>query len=294
MAASTITLRSSLLELDLAPSIGGSVSRLDWIADGGSAAILRKVDGALQQVLDASSFPLVPFVNRIRGGSFRFRDREVRLEPNMAGDPSPLHGQGWTSAWTVTEANDDEATLRFEHEAGQWPWAYSAQQRFRIESNAVHMRLSCRNESDQPMPCGLGFHPYFNCGPNSRIQTSVEQVWTVDENVLPVARMPATGRYSIGDDTVCGRGLDNGYGGWSGVALFSDPDWPFELELSSPGARFFQLYSPPSGGIFVAEPVSHANAALNEPEENWPSLGIRILQPGEEMAIDARIAANPR
>jgi cytochrome c556 len=59
-----------------------------------------------------------------------------------------------------------------------------------------------------------------------------------------------------------------------------DPGWPYELVLSSASAGFFQLYSPPEGGIFVAEPVTHANAALNEPESEWPELGMRVLQPG--------------
>ena len=87
---------------------------------------------------------------------------------------------------------------------------------------------------------------------------------------------------------------DNGYSNWSGRALLTDADWPFEIELSSPQARFFQLYSPEQGGIFVAEPVTHANAALNEPEDDWARLGIQILPPGEEMALDARIAVEPR
>ena len=69
----------------------------------------------------------------------------------------------------------------------------------------------------------------------------------------------------------------------------TDPDWPFELELSSPDARFFQLYSPATGGIFVAEPVTHANAALNAPEEQWPELGMRVLDPGEEMSLAMRL-----
>jgi aldose 1-epimerase len=69
----------------------------------------------------------------------------------------------------------------------------------------------------------------------------------------------------------------------------SDPSWPFEIELSSPQARFFQVYSPASGGIFVAEPVSHANAALNEPEVRWQELGMRVLEPDEEMQLDMRI-----
>ena len=294
MTDHTLTLSSGILELRLSPSIGGAISSFGWKDGGRERAILRESNTPLQKVLDASCFPLVPFVNRIRGGCFTFRGRQVRLSPNMAGDPSPLHGQGWTSPWRVDSSSEAQAVLQFDHRPGEWPWAYQARQHFQLEANALHLRLTCRNTSDEPMPCGLGFHPYFQCGAGTRIQTEVQHVWTVDKDVLPVARMPAEGRYAIGDDSVCGRGLDNGYDGWSGRALLTDPDWPFEIELSSPQARYFQLYSPESGGIFVAEPVTHANAALNQPESDWARLGIQILEPREEMALDARIAVRVR
>jgi aldose 1-epimerase len=132
-------------------------------------------------------------------------------------------------------------------------------------------------------------HPYFLCGPETRIATDVTHAWTVDENVLPVEEVPAVGRYQLGDRNVCGQGLDNGFGGWGGRAEFSDPAWPFRIAMASSTARFFQLYSPPQGGIFVAEPVSHANAALNAPEEQWPELGLNVLEAGEEMSLDMRI-----
>jgi aldose 1-epimerase len=251
---------------------------------------LRQSHSSLEKAVDAACFPLVPFVNRIRGGCFDFRGRQVRLAPNMAGDPSPLHGQGWTSAWEIEQSSASSATLAFDHQAGEWPWAYRAVQELRLDGEALQLRLLCTNESREPMPCGLGLHPYFNCGPDTRIQTEVDQVWTVDEKVLPVARMAAEGRYAIGDDPVCGRGLDNGYSGWSGSAIFTDPGWPFEIELTSPDARFFQLFSPEEGGLFVAEPVTHAIAAMNEPEADWPSLGLRVLAPGESMELHARIA----
>ena len=106
---------------------------------------------------------------------------------------------------------------------------------------------------------------------------------------MPVDKVPATGRYDLADRQICGQGLDNGFEGWTGRALMTDPDWPFEIELSSPDARFFQVYSPADGGIFVAEPVTHANAAMNAPETDWPMLGLRILEPGEEMRLDMRI-----
>lgn len=294
MSDAPLILSNDTLELELSPSIGGAISRFAWTGEGGPTPILRDCHTRLENVLDAACFPLVPFVNRIRDGRFSFRGRQVRLAPNMAGDPSPLHGQGWTGEWSVETKSEVEATLVYDHPAGEWPWAYRARQQFRLDGNALDLRLTCENRSAEPMPCGLGFHPYFRCGPQTRIQTEVGDVWAVDDKVLPLARMPAVGRYAIGDDPVCGRGLDNGYGGWSGKAIFSDPDWPFEIRLSSPAVRYFQLYSPAKGGIFVAEPVSHANAALNEPEEDWAALGIEIVEPGEHMVLDARIAVEER
>jgi aldose 1-epimerase len=69
----------------------------------------------------------------------------------------------------------------------------------------------------------------------------------------------------------------------------SDPGWAHALSMASRDARFFQLYSPPQGGIFVAEPVTHANAALNAPEDEWPELGLRVLAPDEEMSLTMRL-----
>ena len=283
MSSALLILSSTHLELELSPCIGGSISRLSYLAAGEPRSILRECHTPLENVLDAASFPLVPFVNRVRDGSFGFRGRSVSLAPNMAGDPSPLHGQGWLNPWQVDSASGSEAVLSYRHEPGEWPWAYEAKQHFHLEAGVLSVRLTCRNISDDAMPCGLGQHPYFPCGAKTRIETTVTHVWTIDESVLPVDRVPASGRY-----------LDHGYGGWSGRALIDDPDWPYELELSSPEARFFQIYSPKSGGFFVAEPVSHANAAMNAPESDWPELGLRVLEPGEEMRLGMRLEARSK
>lgn len=286
-----IALRAGRLTLELNPPTGGSIAALRW---DGSRPIMRARSGADDDVLDAASFPLVPFVNRIRGGSFAFRGRDVRLAPNMTGDPSPLHGQGWLGAWTVAEASETRAVLSFSHAAGEWPWAYDAVQEFALDADGLSLRLACTNRSAGPMPCGLGQHPYFPCGPATRIDTSVQSAWTIDEHVLPVEEVAATGRFDLRDRPVCGQGLDHGFGGWGGEARLSDPDWPYDLRLSSPEAKFFQLYSPESGGIFVAEPVTHANAALNALESAWPTLGMRVLEPGEEMALAIRLDVTPK
>src|SRR5439155_24325105 len=134
----------------------------------------------------------------------------------------------------------------------------------------------------------------FPCGPETRIDTRVTHAWTIDEQVLPVEKLPAQGRYDLSNRLVCRQDLDNGFGGWGGEARLTDPSWPYGVRLSSPEAKFFQLYSPPEGAIFVAEPVTHANAALNAPEDDWPELGMQVLEPDEEMSLDMRLEVIPR
>src|SRR6266576_2437139 len=157
MASETaVTLAVGKLRLELSPSTGGSISAFEWVCDGSPWPILRKCNSRNENVLEASSFPLVPFSNRIRGGRFTFRGREVRLAPNMAGDPSPLHGQGWLNPWTVDENSDARAVLGYRHQAGEWPWDYEARQEFALDERGFSVRLTCRNTSAEPMPCGLG------------------------------------------------------------------------------------------------------------------------------------------
>ncbi|MCL6682654.1 aldose 1-epimerase [Sphingomonas alba] len=282
------------LELALSPSIGGSIARFDWTGEGSDPfPLMRGCHSGSTNVLEAACFPLVPFVNRIRGSRFTFRGREVVMQPNMAGDPSVLHGQGWLGRWNILFANEAETELAYEHQAGEWPWTYEARQHFALDAGGLTVRLSCFNTSTDPMPCGLGLHPYFHCGPDTVLGTHVTDVWDIDENVLPLAKGPAIGRFDLDGRHICGQGLDHGFAGWGGEARISDTDWPVELVMSSPDAHFFQLYSPREGGLFVAEPVTHANAALNEPEEEWPELGVRVLKPGEEMTLSMRLDVKP-
>jgi aldose 1-epimerase len=282
------------LALRLAPSRGGGIIDFTCCAvSGGETSIFRPGDAHDPLPTALANFPLVPFVNRIRGGAFAFRGRRVTLQVNMPPDPSPLHGQGWLAPWEVEELAEARAELVYRHPAGEWPWAYEARQTFALDEIGLTLDLACTNRSDEPMPCGLGQHPYFPCTPETRLDTGVESVWTIDENVLPIDKVAATGRYDLRDRLVCGQGLDHGFGGWSGRATITDPALPFRVEMSSPDARFFQLYSPTSGGLFVAEPVTHANAALNAPEEGWAELGMRVLEPGETMTLSMRIDVLP-
>ena len=291
--AQRLTLRAGALHVEVLPAVGGSIARFDHLGPAGRQPLLRGTDEDYADVLQAASFPLVPYVNRIRGGSFLCGGRQVRLSNNLPGDASPLHGQGWRAPWTVRSAEADRLALDFVHEAGEWPWRYEARQRLTLSPGGLLLELGCRNLSSGPMPCGLGQHPYYPCDAATRLDTQVAHVWTVDADVLPLERLPTTGRYGLRQRTICAQGLDNGYDGWGGTARIDWPGRPVALEFSSPDAGYFQVYSPAAGGFFAAEPVQHANAALNAPEADWAAQGLVMLAPGESRWLHTHFAVLP-
>ncbi|HEX8569798.1 MAG TPA: aldose 1-epimerase [Caulobacteraceae bacterium] len=283
-----LALRSGDLELDLAPAVGGSVAGFRLRRGDRAEPLFRESRLPYSDVLQSASYPLVPFSNRVRDGRFTFRGREVRLSPNLQPQPHPLHGQGWRGAWSVASAGEASAELRFRHEPDEWPWAYEAVQRFGLDADGLTLVLSATNTSDEEMPCGLGLHPYFPSNPETVLEVETKDVWTIDEEVMPVERQDPVGRYDLRRRRIDAADLDNGYEGWGGQATITWPDRSLTLRFSSPDATRFQVYSPPEGGVFVAEPVTNRNDVFAYPEEQWPELGVRILAPGETTSLTTR------
>jgi aldose 1-epimerase len=277
-----LTLSAGDLKLDLAPEIGGSIARFRK----GEQELMRPAPPGARDAGEMACFPLVPFSNRVRGGRFACDGRVVTLSPNLPGDRNPLHGQGWRNAWNVEKSDAAGATLSYIHEPGEWPWRYEAWQLFSLDETGLTVTLGCRNLSTERMPCGLAQHPYFPCDGATRLETGVTDVWLIDKNVLPTERVPASGKYLPSNGPVCGRGLDHGYEGWSGEALI---DWGRDARVRMTAeAPRFQLYAPASGGLFVAEPIENANAALNLPQEQWEAAGLALLAEGEERSLTVR------
>lgn len=282
-----LILRADGLEVGLKPHAGGAFTHFVDLSGPEPVDLFRRGLAGSDDPLDSAGFPLVPFCNRVRDGRFAFRGREVSLPPNMPGQKHPLHGQGWRSAWRVLEAGDDFAQIEFTHKPLDWPWAYLSRMTVMLENRGLEVVLGCKNLSDEVMPCGLGLHPYYPCDGETVLDTGVTEVWTIDDEIMPVAKAPATGRYALDHRAVCGQDLDNGYEGWSGKATLRWPNRGRGLTLTSPAPRF-QLYSPKAGGLIAAEPVTNANAALNHPEDQWEALGLWLLEPGQRAMLTAR------
>ncbi|MGR4862310.1 aldose 1-epimerase [Caulobacter sp. LARHSG274] len=283
-AASPVVLQTDRGRLEILPALGGAVGRFSW--DG--REVLRPAPAGTGEVLETGGFPLVPFCNRIRDGRFRFGGRDVVLPPNLAGHPHALHGQGWRGAWTVESAGAAEAVLAFDHPPGAWPWAYRAEQRFRLGADGLRIDLSVTNTGDEPMPAGLGFHPYFPTRPGERLQAGVTGVWMIDADVLPTHHVdgPWGPDWAQGAPTAVSSLIDHCYTGWDGTATLSAPGGPATVLTASPDCRWLHVYSPPGADFICAEPVA------NRPDPfHGEDSGLRVLAPGETASVWMAVAS---
>ena len=88
------------LRLALRPDLGGAIAGL-WL-DG--LPVLRSCRAAtLASARESGCFPLVPYSNRIGGGSSTGAAADYTTGRNCD-EPHSLHGVGWLAAWQVTAA----------------------------------------------------------------------------------------------------------------------------------------------------------------------------------------------
>lgn len=284
--SATLDLARGALRLVLAPELGGSIvafrsegrrGGVDWMRPTDPAALAKG------DVLGTACFPLVPYSNRIRDAAFRFDGRAVRLDHAW---PHALHGHGWLAPWQVEAATADAAVLSFTRPAGDWPWAYRAEQAFVLRDSRLDVTLSLRNLGTTPMPAGLGLHPYFPRTPGTKLTAAIASIWETDAAVLPTALVePDRARDPRRGLAVDSVPLDNCYAGWSGRAVIEWPERRARLTMSGQGpCDVLVVYTPSGRPFFCAEPVSNATDAVNLAAQGRQDTGLRVLQPGERLA----------
>ena len=268
------------------PELGGAVTSLSWRGQD----VLRPTPAGADDPLQTACFPLVPYANRIDEGRFVFREREVRLAPTPGFAPHALHGEGWRRSWTVEAEDDQSAILSLEHARGAWPWRWAARQAFGLDPAGLTIDLSVTNTDDQPMPAGLGLHPWFVRRPDSRLMLGAEAVWRVDERLIPTGLAPPAAVFDWTDGPRIDEApfVDNAYAGWDGIARIADEARMVTLE-ASPNAGWAHVFAPRGAAFVCVEPVTHRPDALNAPAGE--ATGLATLQPGETLAIILRISA---
>lgn len=304
IAGALLELRAGPLHASVTPEVGGSLASfrtvdgaraIDWVRPAGEQGL------AARNPLAMSSFPLVPFCNRIRDGRASFEGREIRFPPNHPAEdsPHPLHGIGWQLPWHVESAAHDEVRLFLRVPASPaWPWRFSSRQVYRLDETKLEFAISVTNEDPAAMPAGIGHHPYFPHLPGTRIKSPCEAMWVADHEVMPTGLevTDAVRKLRAGVE-LRELELDNNFSGWDRRTTI---DWPADesgprrslVMQAQPPLDFFVLYCPRQYDFFCAEPVSQCTDWLNlMPACPQRLVGGARLAPGE--TADARFTLTP-
>lgn len=289
----TVAISAGSLRAEIVPSLGGGLARFD-LFDRESTPVFRPwPQGGTDDPNRLACYVLVPWSNRISGGGFRFRERFYRLEPNFGAEPFPIHGNGWTSAWQVTEAAASHVSLKLVSD-GPAPFRYDASLAYSLDVSTLTVSLSVTSRADTPLPYGLGLHPWLPRTEATTLQALAGIVWLEDSRHLPTSSAPVQSRedwdFSLPQMLPPGW-VNNAFTGWNGRATIKWHDRGLALDVeASEGLDTYLLYSPNRhADFFCFEPMSHLVDAHNLP--GGPAAnGLVVLAPGEELSVRCRFS----
>ncbi len=279
-----LRLGEGAFELEVCPGLGGCLTAFrhqgrDLMRPAGPALFVHADPGA------ASSFPLVPFSNRIADRRFAFQGRVYELPANFPAEPHAIHGQGWQHPWAVAETSAHRVVLDFAHAIAGTPFDYRARQILALDGRGLNLTLEVTNAGAGPMPAGLGVHPYFVRTPGVTLRARLDHVWLMDGRQIPTEPTPLPAEWDFARaPRLEGLALDHCFGGWDGRAEIHWPETGITLVIEAePLFGHLVIYVPPGRDFFCVEPVSHVNDGFNLAERGVASTGVRVLAPGETL-----------
>jgi aldose 1-epimerase len=272
-ATEALTLRKGDVICELAPSLGGALLRLSVAGSD----LLRPSRPEVDDIHEVACFTMLPFANRIAFGRLRAHGRDISVGSDPEGHPHALHGHGWRNPWKCVAQGDSEATLRLDYPGGSWPWPYLAEQKVRLSHDGVEISVAIKNcHATEPMPAGVGLHPYFVRHPSSAIVADASMRWRSDETGLAIA--------PIADNRLCNSRLC-AVDDLEGTDHYFDLNKPHAIvsgvaRLEGDAVTGLHIYVPGGSDFFCVEPVSHIPNSFGRGEYRPQD----FIQPGASRA----------
>ncbi len=246
---------------------------------------MRPWDGVSEDPRSFASFPLVPFSGRVDHARFRFGGKTYDLAANFPPEPHAIHGDGWTSPWDLVATTATSAEMELIHDGPGDVLRYRATQIFWLYPDRLEIAMSITNRGPEPMPFGLGHHPYFGDRDQARLSAEVGGVWLPDDLNLPTRLEPVPVLWGFRlrrpvDELV----LDHVFQAWNGKALVEWPEAGRALAIDADELyRHLVVYVPPGQPFFCVEPVSMIGNGFNLLTDGVEGTGVRVLDPGQSM-----------
>ncbi|HWB85139.1 MAG TPA: aldose 1-epimerase [Bryobacteraceae bacterium] len=163
-------------EIDIAPSIGNMAYA--WRVNGKNLLWFPfESPAGLKDNPTLCGIPfLEPWANRIDGDAYWANGKHYLLNPELGNlrrdnHKKPIHGLlNFSPHWKVVSADADEGsahlTSRIEfwkhpEMMAQFPFAHTVTVTYRLHDGSLEVETTLQNQSTEPMPVAIGFHPYF-------------------------------------------------------------------------------------------------------------------------------------
>jgi aldose 1-epimerase len=227
-------------------------------------------------------YVMAPWCGRTEAGPMRLGSRVVDLPANFP-DGTAIHGQVHTRPWELR----GDGSLGVGAGGDGWPWRYEAGLRIDVREPTVRIELSLVNRADDPMPAGLGIHPWFG----KPVEIAIRGTGVFSPNTAtPALPVPVSGPLDLREVAQMGDDLD---ATWTGLA---DP--PVELRWSGPGVRVTMRTTPAAPYVVAAspayldaiavEPQTHAPQGIRRTLRGEPG-GLTMLEPGQILSLTVEL-----
>ncbi len=269
---------------------------------------------------------LLPWANRIRGKvsadgktiETTVAGKQVTLPADWAGkkpgaEKHSIHGLMLKSKFenVVTQNGPTESSVSGSFHAGnfggRWPSQTDVSVRTVLKNDALEVTVTAKNVGNEPLPMGIGMHPYFALPSGDRKQARLQLpgdklavVNNYDDafptgEIVPVKAtdydFTAPGGKALGtmflDDSFPNPKRDaNG----NAVVEIIDPAAQYGLRITalSPDVKAIQVYAPVNKNFIAVEPQFN----LNDPYGKvWgkTDTGMTLLQPGQSVSWRMRL-----
>ncbi len=276
-----LRIASDELEIELLPELGGRWHRLRAFG----ADLLRtpdQLDAYRREPFFWGSFVMAPWCNRVAAGAQHVAGRSVDLPANFP-DGTAIHGQVQAMPWEVVSPG----TLRISAGGDGWPWRYEVTQRLNLDGGRLRLHLALVNHSAEPMPAGIGVHPWFVQPIELRL--AADRVFASNEASAPEP-VPVDAEHDLRTPRAMPPGLDATWAAVRGPAV-ADLRWP-ALGISasmriSPDGSYLCAASPAALGAVAIEPQTHAPNGLRRLVNGEPG-ALHRLEAGAtlELAVE--------
>ncbi|MBO0925112.1 aldose 1-epimerase family protein [Cellulomonas sp. zg-ZUI199] len=141
---------------------------------------------------------LAPWPNRLRDGTYRFRDVTYEVPLTEHERLTSLHGLLAYERFATVIATEDSVTLRHDLvPIPGYPWPLRLDVTYTLGDDGLTVALAATNQGTDVAPYGVGFHPWLSPGPGTvdecTLQLDAARSVTVDERLLPTGTQSVAG-----------------------------------------------------------------------------------------------------